>query len=68
MGSGSVGAAFQFGTKFGVYRSGGIEETSLISLASEERRTRPHIRRKIGSPGVRPKRGTLSVAPLTTNV
>jgi hypothetical protein len=42
-GRGSVGATFQLGGKFGVGRSGGIEKTSLISLASEERRTRPHI-------------------------
>ena len=35
---------------------GRIEKTSLISLISEERRTRPRIERKIGSPGVRPKR------------
>jgi hypothetical protein len=31
----------QLGGKFGVGRSGGIEKTSLISLTSEERRTRP---------------------------
>jgi hypothetical protein len=30
---------------FGVGRSGGIENTSLISLTSEERRARPHMRR-----------------------
>ena len=30
---------------FGVGRSGGIEKTSLISLTSEERRTRPHLAR-----------------------
>src|ERR1700739_1169320 len=28
---------------FGVGRCGGIEKTSLISLTSEERRTRPHM-------------------------
>ena len=33
------------GAKFGVGRCGGIEKTSLISLTSEERRTRPHMRR-----------------------
>src|SRR5215469_14625677 len=38
----SVGATFQLGGKFGVGRSGGIEKTSLISLMSEESRTRPH--------------------------
>jgi hypothetical protein len=42
-GSGSVGATFQLGAKFGVGRWGGIEKTSLISLTSEERRTRPHM-------------------------
>ena len=42
---GSVGATFQLGGKFGVGRSGGIEKTSLISLTSEERRTRPHMAR-----------------------
>ena len=31
--------------EFGVGRCGGIEKTSLISLTSEERRTRPHIGR-----------------------
>ena len=53
-GSGSVGATFQLGGKFGIGRSGGIEKTSLISLTSEERRTRPHIadtrRRANGGP------------------
>jgi hypothetical protein len=43
---GSVGATFQLGGKFGVGRCDGIEKTSLISLKSEERRTRPHIRRR----------------------
>jgi hypothetical protein len=43
IGSWSVGAPFQLGAKFGVGRCGGIERTSLISLISEERRTRPHI-------------------------
>jgi len=42
-GSWSVGAPFQVGGKFGVGRCGGIEKTSLISLTSEERRTRPHM-------------------------
>ena len=51
-----MGAAFQLGAKFGVGRCGGIEKTSLISLTSEERRTRPHISRKIGSRVQRPKR------------
>ena len=41
-GSGSVGATFQLGGKLGVGRCGGIEKTSLISLTSEQRRTRPH--------------------------
>src|SRR5277367_2954068 len=49
-GSGSVGATFQLGGKFGVGRSGGIEKTSLISLTSEDRRTRPHMTLKIASP------------------
>jgi hypothetical protein len=40
-----VGATFQLGGKFGVGRCGGIENTSLISLTSEERRTRPHMLR-----------------------
>jgi len=40
----SVGATFQLGAMFGVGRCGGIEKTSLISLTSEERRARPHIR------------------------
>jgi len=39
-GSGSVGATSQFGAMFGVGRCGGSEKTSLISLTSEERRTR----------------------------
>jgi hypothetical protein len=43
IGNWSVGAAFQLGGKFGVGRSGAIEMTSLISLTSEERRTRPHM-------------------------
>jgi hypothetical protein len=34
---------FQVGAKFGSGRSGGIEKAILISLTSEERRTRPHI-------------------------
>ena len=55
-GSGSVGAAFQLGGKFGVGRCGGIEKTSLISLISEERCTRPHMRWKIGSRVRWPKR------------
>src|SRR5215472_18876188 len=42
-GSMSVGATFQLGGKFGIGRCGGIENTSLISLTSEERRTRPHM-------------------------
>jgi hypothetical protein len=45
IGSWSVGAPFQLGAKFGVGRCGGMEKTSLISLMSEERRTRPHIGR-----------------------
>ena len=49
IGSWSVGAAFQLGAKFGVGRCGGIEKTRLISLTSEERRTRPHMGRKMGS-------------------
>src|SRR5258708_35576763 len=43
IGTGSVGATFQLGAMFGVGRCGGIEKTSLISLTSEERRTRPHM-------------------------
>src|SRR5205823_7273990 len=42
-GSQSVGAPFQVSGKFGVGRCGEIEKTSLISLTSEERRTRPHM-------------------------
>jgi hypothetical protein len=45
IGSWSVGAAFQLGAKFGVGRCGGMEKTRLISLTSEERRTRPHMER-----------------------
>jgi hypothetical protein len=47
IGSWSVGAAFQLGGKFGVGRSAGIEKTILISLTSDERRTRPHMARNI---------------------
>jgi hypothetical protein len=36
-----VGAPFQVGAKFGSGRSGGIEKAILVSLKSEERRTRP---------------------------
>src|SRR5690348_13317482 len=43
-GKSSVGAAFQLAGMLGVGRSGGIEKTSLISLTSEERRARPHMR------------------------
>src|SRR5215472_15119028 len=39
----SVGATFQLGGKFGIGRSGGIRNATLISLTSEERRARPHI-------------------------
>ena len=42
-GSWSVGATFQLAGKFGADRCGGIENTSLISLTSEERRTRLHM-------------------------
>jgi len=42
-GEGSVGATFQLGAMFGVGRCGGVEKTSLISLTSEERWTRPHM-------------------------
>src|SRR5712671_185207 len=42
-GSESVGATFQLGGKLGLGRCGGIENTSLISLTSEEIRTRPHM-------------------------
>jgi hypothetical protein len=48
-GRASVGATFQLGAVFGVGRCGGIEKTSLISLTSEERRTRARTAR---SPGV----------------
>jgi hypothetical protein len=41
--SSSAGAMFQLGAMFGVGRSGRMEKTSLLSLTSEERRTRPHI-------------------------
>ena len=53
IGRGSVGATFQFAGKFGVGRSGGIEKTNLISLTSEERRTRPHMTVKVASPAGR---------------
>src|SRR5215472_17576565 len=39
----SVGATFQLGGKFGIGRSGGIRNATLISLTSEERRARPHM-------------------------
>ena len=39
----SVGAPFHVGAKFGGGRSGGIENAILISMTSEERRTRPHM-------------------------
>jgi len=42
-GTESVGATFQLGGKFGIGRSGGIRNATLISLTSEERRARPHI-------------------------
>jgi hypothetical protein len=45
IGSWSAGAAFQLGAKFGIGRCSGMEKTTLISLTSEERRTRPHIGR-----------------------
>jgi hypothetical protein len=44
IGSGSVGAMFQLAAKLGVGRSGGMPNAIVISLPSEERRTRPHIR------------------------
>jgi len=50
-GSGPVGAMLQLGAMFGVGRSGGTEKTSLISLTSEERRTRPHMVASIAGPG-----------------
>src|ERR1700726_2745325 len=52
----------QLGAMFGVGRCGGIEKTSLISLTSEERRTRPHMRASIAPRGRGPKR--LAVAPV----
>src|SRR6516165_3345419 len=55
IGSWSVGAPFQVGGKFGVGRCGGTEQASLISLTSEERRTRPHIAGKISQPSWTPK-------------
>jgi hypothetical protein len=53
-GSRSVGAAFQLGGKLGVGRCGGIEKTSLISLTSEERRTRPQARRALADEVLHP--------------
>jgi hypothetical protein len=47
IGSWPVGAPFQVGGKFGLGRSGGIENASLISLTSVERRTRPHMARNM---------------------
>ena len=41
--NGSVGATFQLAAKLGVGRSGGIRKTNLISVTSEESRTRPHM-------------------------
>jgi hypothetical protein len=41
----SRATAFQLGSMFGVGRCVGIEKTSLISLTSGRRRTRPHMRR-----------------------
>ena len=37
-------ATFQLAAKFGIGRSGGMPNAILISLTSEERRARPHIR------------------------
>jgi hypothetical protein len=47
---------------FGVGRCGGIEKTSLASLTSEVRRTRPHMPVTIAPRGLWPKR--LAVAPV----
>src|SRR5437867_2085928 len=44
IGSGSVGAPFQLAAKCGVGRSGGRPNAIVISLTSEDRRARPHIR------------------------
>lgn len=55
IGSGSVGATFQLGARFGLGRSGGIEKTSLISLTSEDRRARPHMLADIAAPGAQAK-------------
>jgi hypothetical protein len=35
---------FQLAAQFGVGRSGGMPHAIVISLTSEERRARPHIR------------------------
>jgi hypothetical protein len=60
---------------FGVGRSAGIEKTSLISLTSEERRARPHIRVGIGGfriaveprpePGLRVRSQVMAEKPVT---
>jgi hypothetical protein len=44
-GTASVGAPFKLRAMFGIGRLGRIEETSLISPTSQERRTRPHMAR-----------------------
>src|ERR1700758_3288129 len=67
-GMGSVGATFQLGAVFGVGRCDGIEKTSLISLTSEEGRTRPHIGANIAAAARRPRRTDLVVAFLGANV
>jgi hypothetical protein len=43
IGSGSIGATFQLAAKFGIGRSAGIRNATLISLTFEERRARPLI-------------------------
>jgi hypothetical protein len=64
IGSGSVGATFQLGGKFGAGRSGGIPNAILISLTSEERRERPHIKAILALAGGGPKRPVNAVEPL----
>src|SRR6516162_9835650 len=54
----SVGATFQLGGKLGIGRSGGMWKAILISLTSEERRTRPHMSLILMSRCRRPKGGT----------
>jgi hypothetical protein len=51
----SRATALQLGAMLGVGRCGGIENTSLVLLTSEERRTRPHMASALRCSDKRPK-------------